>query len=319
LTAYQPRAIGLDIYRDFPVSSDQPKLRNQIRQNTGFFAICKGSEPGSQHPGIAPPPEVPLERQGFSDLVKDPDNVLRRHLVVMDSDPASPCTTPYAISAQLALYALAAENISTTYTAQGELKVGNVRLRQLQNHQGGYHQVDTWGYQILLNYRSHRTPANIAPTVTLKQVLTNQIRPEDVNGRIVLIGVTALSAGDVLTTPFSSKQSSALEMPGVFAQAQMMSQIISAVKDGRPLLEVWSTGGEWFWVWGWALAGGVLIVWCRRSQLMLVISGGVALGILYLLCLQLLIYGKWVPFVPSALAFIGTGISMISVSQRKLE
>lgn len=321
LAAYKPRAIGLDIYRDFPVSPEQAALANRLRQDAGFFAVCKGIDPVTHHPGIAPPPEIPLERQGFSDLVTDPDRVLRRHLLVMDSEPASPCTTPYAFSAQLAFYALATEKISVSYNAQGELKIGQVILKQLQNHSGsGYQQVDTWGYQILLNYRSYRSPNHIAPTVTLKQVLTNQIKPEDVRDRIVLIGVTAPSVGDYLMTPYGSSQDSNNGMPGVIAHAQMISQILSAVKDKRPLLETWTRRRNFLWVWVWAVAGGVLIVYCDRSRIILILSIAVSLGILNLLCLYLLIQGKWVPLIPSALALVGTAsIVKFSVARMRDE
>ncbi|NJR51356.1 MAG: CHASE2 domain-containing protein [Leptolyngbyaceae cyanobacterium CSU_1_3] len=289
LAAYKPRAIGLDIYRDFPVSPEQTALANRLRQDTNFFAICKGSDPVTLHPGISPPPEVPVARQGFSDLVKDADEVLHRHLLVMDSNPISSCTTPYALSAQLAFYALATEKIAVSYNSQGELKVGDVVLKQLQNHRGGYHQVDTWGYQILLNYRSYRSPTSIAQTVTLEQVLRNQIRPEDVHDRIVLVGVTAPSAGDYLLTPYKANEDSTNEMPGVIAHAQMISQILSAVKDKRPLLEVWSIWKDSLWVWVWAVTGGILIVYGNRSRIILVLAIAGSLGILYPLCLYLLI------------------------------
>jgi len=324
LTAFKPRAIGLDIYRDFPVETNQGMLANQLRQNAGFFAICKGKDTLSRdgttdHPGIAPPPEVPVERQGFSDLVKDPDEVLRRHLLVMDADPASPCTTPYALSAQLAFYALAAEGISVSYNSQGELQVEDVVLQQLHNHAGGYHRVDTWGYQILLNYRAFNSPRNVAPTVTLEQVLTDQIKPEDIRDRIVLIGVSAPSAGDYLLTPYRPPQNRTQGIPGVFAQAQMVSQLISAVKDKRPLLVTWSTWQDFVWVWIWAFAGGILVIYLKPSRFILFASASITLLTLLLLCFYLLTQGKWVPLIPSILASIGTGSCIVLLNQRKSE
>ena len=37
---YQPRVIGLDIYRDFPVDPKYAKLTNYMKQNERFIAIC---------------------------------------------------------------------------------------------------------------------------------------------------------------------------------------------------------------------------------------------------------------------------------------
>ncbi|HEY9657816.1 MAG TPA: CHASE2 domain-containing protein, partial [Allocoleopsis sp.] len=141
LLPLQPRAIGLDIYRDFSASSTQPKLIDQLRQNPAIFAICKVSDQTINHAGIAPPPEVPLARQGFSDVLEDPDRVLRRQLLAMDANPTSPCTTPYALSAQLAFHFLEAEGIPIRYTPDEQLQIGNVTFQRLQNYTGSYHNI----------------------------------------------------------------------------------------------------------------------------------------------------------------------------------
>ncbi|MCU0537813.1 MAG: CHASE2 domain-containing protein [Hydrococcus sp. Prado102] len=327
LEAFQPRAIGLDIYRDFPASPTQIDLSTRLQKSNNFFAICKASE--IDKPGIAPPPEVPLERQGFSDIVKDSDGIVRRHLVAMQPEPTSPCTTPYALSAQLAFHYLAKEGISARYTQTG-LQLGNVVLKRLpepnnkdsknlffeylQTRRGGYQQVDAWGYQILLNYRSYRSPLDIAPTVTLEQVLTGQIKPEAVEDRIVLIGVTAASTGDLVSTPYSTERETHQQMPGVIVQAQMVSQILSAVLDGRPLLSVWTFWEEVLWIWGWSMVGGVIgwrshrVLRRARSRLHLLLAFTVTLVILCLLSFALfVVQGLWVPLVPSVLAFSFTG------------
>jgi CHASE2 domain-containing sensor protein len=171
---------------------------------------------------------------------------------------------------------------------------------------GGYQQVDAWGYQILLNYRSYRhSPLEIAPTVTLTQVLQGKVKPEEVKDRIVLIGVTAQSAHDYIPTPYSAQPGFYQEMPGVIVQAQMVSQIVSAVKDGRPLISVWSIWGEVLWIWGWSAVGAAIALVCR-SGLYLIMAGGSALGVLWGLCLVFFSHGYWVPFVPSALVLVVT-------------
>ncbi|MEI2577757.1 CHASE2 domain-containing protein [Scytonema sp. PRP1] len=321
LKPYQPRAIGLNIYRDFPVKPNQPDLATHMRRNDGFIAVCKVSDHTKNNPGILPPPEVPQARLGFSDVVTDPDGVLRRHLLAMNPAPTSPCTAPYALSAQLAFHYLEAEGISAKYTPQGELQLGNVVFKRLRSHRGGYQQVDTNGYQILLNYRSYlHSPLKIAPTVTLTQVLKGKVKPEAVLDRIVLIGVTARRFNNYMSTPYRDSQGFNQEIPGVIVQAQMVSQILSSVLDKRPLLSVWPFWGEAFWVWGWSMVGGIL-VWRCRSQLHLGMAGGGALLVLYVLCFGLFTHGSWVPLVPSALALVTTGGSVLvytrSQSQRQ--
>lgn len=240
LAQFRPRTIGLDIYRDDPVQPNQASLVTRLQTADNFFAICKVSDRAKNHPGISSPKEFPQARLGFSDVVQDPDGVLRRHLLAMKPAPASPCTAPYALSAQLAFHYLEAEGISAKYTALGDLQLGNLVLKRLLKHMGGYQGVDALGYQILLNYRSYRrSPLEIAPTVTLTDILKGAVKPEEVKDRIVLIGVTAQSAHDYIPTPYSAEQGFYQEMSGVIVQAQMVNQIVSAVLDGRPLLSVW--------------------------------------------------------------------------------
>lgn len=316
LEPYQPRAIGLDIYRDFPVELGHADLAKRLRHSKRFFAICKVS---TNDPGIAPPPEIPAERLGFSDFVIDPDGILRRYLLAMNPGSTSPCTTPYALSAQLAFRYLAAEGIFAKYTPKGELQLGNVIFKRWRSHMGGYQQVDDWGYQIPLNYRSHHSPLEIAETVTLKDALTGKVKPEAVKDRIILIGVAARSAGDYFATPYSASQETYEEMPGVIAHAQMVSQILSAVKDGRPLLWVWPIWGEILWVWGWSFVGG-LLAWRFQSIHYLGLAAGASLLSLYGLGFGFLLTGGWMPLVPSALALLTTGTSVIicfpSLNQR---
>ena len=72
----------------------------------------------------------------------------------MKPGSTSPCTTPYALSAQLAFRYLETESISAKYTQNRELQLGNAVFKRLRSHMGGCQQLDDWGYQILLNYRS---------------------------------------------------------------------------------------------------------------------------------------------------------------------
>jgi CHASE2 domain-containing sensor protein len=94
-------------------------------------------------------------------------------------------------------------------------------------------------------------------------------------------------------------------MPGVLIQAQMVSQILSAVLDKRPVLGVWPAWGEILWIWGWSFAGGAL-VWGWRKQLHRGVTIVGAIVILSGICYILLIQGSWVPLVPSALALVMT-------------
>lgn len=320
LEQYQPRAIGLDIYREDRIDPKYADLATRLQQSERFIGVCKLSDPSAvDDPSISPPPEIPQERQGFSDVVKDFDGILRRHLLALNPHPASPCTTPYAFSVQLAFRYLAAEGILPKWTPEGNLQLDNVIFKRLQARTGGYQPVDAAGFQVLLNYRSYRSPEDIAEKVTLRDVLSDKVKPDAIKDRIILIGVTAQSAGDYFATPYSTRAGSYQEMAGVIVHAQMVSQILSAVLNQRPLLWVWPQWGEALWVWGWSLVGGMFAL-RYRSILHLQVAIGAVLGVLYGLCFGLLTQGGWVPLVPSALALVATSGSVVAYSvqtQRK--
>jgi CHASE2 domain-containing sensor protein len=285
-----------------------------------LFVICQISNPQTNYPGVAPPPEIPPERHSFSTVVVDSDGALRRHLLAMTPPAASPCTPSRALSTKLALRYLAQQGISPQTTADGYLQLGTTIFKPLDADSGGYHNIDAWGHQVLLNYRSHRSPKDFVEQVTLRQVLNGQLNPNAVKDKIVLIGVTAPSRKDYFATPYSPYTTGLLlskDMPGVILHAQMVSQIISAVLDRRPLLSVWPTWSEVIWIWSWALVGGVLS-WRCKSVLRFGLVGGTLL-ILYSLCSGLLTQGYWVPLVPSTLTLVSTasGIFAYSALQTK--
>lgn len=305
LNQYQPRAIGLDIYRDFPAK--QPDLITRLQQTPNLVGVCKGSDSRANITGIKPPPEIPEINLGFSDFIHDPDGVIRRHLLFMNQEPTSLCPATFAFSLQLASLYLRPSGIQPKFTPEGNLQLGKTIFPSLKSRSGGYHDIDANGGQILLNYRS---PKQIAQQVKLTQFLASPINPSAIKDKIILIGVTAKGdSQDTWATPYGAPLDE--QMPGVLVQAQMISQILSAVQDGRPLLRVWSLWFEVVWIWGWSLVGGVL-AWRKLSLPWLALQVSITSGVLYLICFGLLISSAWVPFIPSILSLVAT-VSLMSI------
>ena len=314
LESYQPIAIGLDIYRDYPVSKPYAALAKQMKNSDRILGVCKVSEEGGD-PGVAAPPEIEVDRQGFSDILLDSDQVVRRHYLALTPSPASPCMASYALSVQLALRYLATRGISLEFKENETWRLGKLELAPLESHTGGYQQLDPRGHQILMNYRATPTLLDIAPRITLSQVLAGKLSAGAVKGRIVLIGTTAESFHDRALTPYKTSDGNIQSIPGVVLQAQMTSQLISAALDGRGMLGSWSTTGELLWVWGWAVLGAIDgFVFRRPAQL--AFAGSAAIALLLGLCLALLHNGFWVPFVPAGIALIASG-SISTVSAKR--
>ncbi|MBD2103987.1 CHASE2 domain-containing protein [Leptolyngbya sp. FACHB-261] len=304
LQQYQPRAIGLDIYRDRPVGSEGSDLAMHIQSNDSLIAICQTGE--VKRGGVAPPPEIPIDRLGFSDVAVDPDFILRRQLLSINSNPLFPCQTTYSFSLLLALRYLAAQGIQHQTNSDESIQIGETVFKRLRNHTGGYQAIDDRGYQMLLNYR---VAEPLAQTISFSEILTGQLdsRLADlVRDRIVLVGVTAPSVKDDFLTPISISQQDNPTTRGLLIQAQMISQILSTVLDQRPLLWAWPQWGEFLWFWICSLAGG-LLAWRIRSLLWLGVANAVALVVLGSFCyVLLLINGCWVPLIPAALALMST-------------
>lgn len=307
LEQHQPRVIGLDIYRDFPVDPNQAELAARLGHTPGLITVCKAEDfDDPTIPSINPPPEVPPDRVGFSDFREDSDGILRRHLLGMLPllrTQASRCNVERAFSVQIAAEYLHHQQITTQFTANGDLQLGDQVIKVLRSNRGNYPRSESGGSEILLNYRSTK---EIAARVTLQQLLNHQINPEYIKDKIVLVGVTAQGGEDYWFTPTNSN----VALPGVFVQAHMISQLLSAVLDQRPILKVLSQWQTLGWVWTWALVGGILVSWqwqwknVRRSLIHTAIYMTVATFFLYGLCFLGLLRGRWLPFIPSLLALI---------------
>ncbi|MEO1432929.1 MAG: CHASE2 domain-containing protein [Cyanobacteria bacterium J06633_8] len=305
LESYQPAAIGLDIYRDYPASKDYPELVKRM-QNSRFVGVCKVSNSEGKF-GVAPPPELNRDNLGFSDILLDRDNVVRRHYLSLEPPPASECNTYYALSVQLALRYLQDKGINLEFPDKNTWQLGKLKFKLLETRTGGYQGINALGHQMLLNYRYSPSPEKIARQITLGDVLAGKLNPKAVEGKIVLIGTTAHTFKDYSLTPYT-EQGKAKTIPGVILQAQMVSQLLSAALNGRALLWSLPIWGEAIWIFGWSFIGG-LLAWYLRKPIYLVLGVGGGLIILYGSSLILLISnGCWVPLVPPAIAFAGTTI-----------
>jgi CHASE2 domain-containing sensor protein len=339
LNQYQPRVIGLDLYRDFATNPAYAKLVQQLRHNDRLIATCKSTDPSSDRTGITPPPEVALGRGGFSDFLPDDDGILRRQLLSIAPPADSPCATPHSLSMMLAMTYLAAQGINPDYKPDGSLSLGNFKLLPLKSPMGGYQQIDASGTQLMLNYRSPpsviggssavapRSLLDTMPHLSLTQVLTGTVQPDAIRDRIVIIGTIANSSGDVWSTPYGS--ASIDQVPGVFLQAQMASQILSAVLDRRPLITAWGWLGDTLWIGSWALVGGgvasvAISQWQMRGLFKFLHFGWVRWALLPMItlgglggtCLLFLSQGVWVPLVPTAIASALTGCLVFSLRRR---
>jgi CHASE2 domain-containing sensor protein len=310
LLAHDPALIGLDFYRDFAAT---PALADLLRQEDSILGICKTSY--GESAGVEQPPELPRDRVGFNDFGVDSNNFVRRHYLWHEADPPN-CDTENALSLRLAQTYLDEQGIPYTdpLLPDGgiqDMAFGEVRVPQLwaggplNSHSAAYspfYSGQLKGYQSMVNYRHYRgDPAQFAPKISYQAVMTGQFDPELVRGQIVLIGYE--DSADRNADSYNTPQG---ELPGAVVHGQMISQLVSAALDNRPLIRWWPLWGETLWIGLWAVVGGLVV---RQLVRPVGLAIGATVGVLLLTGLSyglLVGIGLWVPLVPALWAGLGT-------------
>lgn len=301
LQSYRPKAIGLDLYRDVPHPPGQSQLLKQL-QAPNVIAI-------ESYNTVPAPPSVPRERIGFNDLLLDADGVVRRNLLFTTVGEER----YYSFSLRLSLqYLSSLSERNTAFRVDGTaLRIGDASFYPLQTSAGGYETIEDLGYQTLLRYR---TANPIARQVSLSQVLKGEIDADWVRDKVVLIGTTAPNGKDTFFTPYTGADRNSAVTPGVEIHAQMVSQILSAVLDGRSPLRYWHDWAEALWILGWSVVGGT-IAWRLKHPFTWGVSGAIATASLIGTSFVLFLNAVWIPIIPPLIALIGTKIIMLSYRQ----
>ena len=286
IKAQEPRAIGIDIYRDLPVEPGHQELVEVFKSTPEAIGVEKIA--GEL---IAPPPTLAESEQvAANDLVLDRDGKIRRGLVLVNNKEG--------LGTKLALMYLEQEGIELeAINANKKIYgLGKAVFTPLTGKEGEYSKAETGGYQILLNYRGE---LDSFLSISMKDVLENRIPQELMRNRIVLIGAIAPSLNDLFQTPYTSKLFTPSPLtPGVVIHANLTSQILSAALERRPMLRASSKMLNWLWIFFWSGCSGILGAMWLRSRWSAV--GILLAGIIIIITSYLaLILGWWIPvFAP---------------------
>jgi diguanylate cyclase (GGDEF)-like protein/PAS domain S-box-containing protein len=313
LQANQPRAIGLDIYRNLPPKDGDGILINTYKSMSNLIGTQLLANNQNYH--VPPPIGLNREQVGFNNLIYDIDGKVRRSLLYWHVD--NQAYESFAL--KLALLYLKSENI---LSAKGAIKpeylrLGKAEFIRFQEHDGAYVKADARGYQILSNFpkpRCHTSDVNFCGfrKVSMVDVLANKVPKSWIQDQIVLIGSTAPSIQDYVFIPYSSDlMKEAKPVPGIEVQAYFVSQLISAALEGRPLLKVWSKFWESLWIFSWSYVGAVT-AWRIRRAVSSIVVIFVGCGLIFLVAYFAFLSGWWIPLIPSLLSFIGSAIWIIN-------
>jgi CHASE2 domain-containing sensor protein/two-component sensor histidine kinase len=311
LQSYQPRAIGLDIFRDVSAGASRAELANVLKNSSNLIGIEAALNPDNTQ-DVKPPPELPLERIGIADVTIDPDGKLRRSLLASKVDGK----TRYSVPLLLAAMYLRAEGIEFQHgdRASNPIEFGSVVLPRFRSNTGGYTKAKAGGNQILLNFRASPQPFKI---VSLTDILSGKVRSSQIRDRIVLIGMTATSVNDTFMTSATKGTSISNVLNdteqyqllyGVEYLAHATSQIINAVLNGRPLIHTWSEGWEYVWILGWG-SFGIALGLMLQSPWKTLLSLAASSICLISLCYGAIVLSWWIPLVPALMTLWATGLT----------
>ncbi len=333
LETYEPRVIGLDIFRDLPVINPLRTASDLSREYAGNYAershdallTLLSTSPKIVTiekilaPPVQAPPGVPWENIGFADALLDSDGFLRRSLLASPSD-ANPDDYHLSFTIQLAAKYLAAEGLELENGIDDPvaMRFGETELFRMTPNSGGYRSQDTGENPVvLINFRHHPEPFH---RISLSQFMADDFSADWIEDRIVLIGMTAVSTKDYINsaalieprndeTNRIKSQNPGL-VPGVDLQAHAISQILSATLDGRPIFRTWVPHWEYLWIVGNGLVGLSLVYIKRRISTVAVIF--IVIGsVPFVLSYSLLMAGVWIPLFPAWVAYAVSGSGML--------
>ncbi|MBE9068327.1 CHASE2 domain-containing protein [Leptolyngbya cf. ectocarpi LEGE 11479] len=312
LEAQQPRQIGLVFYRDLPVEPGTERLHELFATMSNVIGIEKVI--GNQ---VAAPAQLTSRDQvGFTDQVFDADGNLRRALLSLRTPDGN---LHHSLALKLTLNYLEAIGIHPHESPQSShtIRLGQTTLRPFRHSSGGYVRADDGGYQILINYWGTQSKFQ---TYSLQQILTDKVPDAMMRDRLVLIGPVAESIQNLVGTPYNNSWFGRPqeEMAGVTVHANIISQLLAAALDKRPLLHTGPEVYETLWGLMWTLAGAGM-AWWLKSLRCIFIAAITGLITLLALCYTSFLAGLWLPIFSAGLGWSLAMLALIVITHQQLK
>ena len=312
LGAQQPRAIGIDVYRDVPVGEGYDELRVVFNLYPQLVIVEKLAD--DILPAVAAPAFLADRRQvAFADVATDTDGIVRRGLLYLWGDDGGAFQS---LAFKLAATYLYFDGITVTEdpAAPGVSRIGETSVPPFSSDFGGYKHEDAGGYQYLLDYR---VPVDAMPRLRLADVIDGNFDPATVTGRVVLLGTAAPSVKDFFFTPTTFVENRGARIFGVDHHALAVDQLIRYGEGRSEPMHALSEHKETLWLLFWCLAGALAGL-ATGSLLRLV--GVVVFGLGFLVggCHFAFLQGLWLPLVPAAMGSLG-GVALVVAYQTQME
>jgi adenylate cyclase len=298
ISRQNPRAIGVDIFRDIPVPPGHEDLDETLVENPNIIAAMKFGEGGIPGPQIL----KNTEQLGFNDLLVDPGGIVRRGLLFLDDGE----TIVQSFALRLALLYLQKEGIRPMGDDSHPeyIRLGPQTIRPFEAEDGPYVHADARGYQFLLDFKED---LKSFPIFSLTSIMNVTIDPGVITDKIVIVGTIAQDAKDFFYTPYSKRLDADQNIPGIAVHAHVISQLLRwALGESSPIGTAGKTV-EGAWILLWCLLGGALGFLVRNPWRFSLFAAAGA-GLLWLGAFFAFLSGFWITVVPPAMGWIGSAI-----------
>ena len=295
--------IGLDLARNVRQPPGEKALAKEFLSNEKLIGVCSLETNPQQ--AIPPPSTLPPSRTAHVSMENDAayryqDYTIRRYELSSESYQEKLCTATHALGLMLGTLYFQKNNIPVKINSDQEWVFGSLVAHRLRSYSGGYNHLDARGNQLLLRYRNTSEPNQPVSEISFQQVLDQNFDPNLVQGKVVLIGKTAVSAADFHQTPYG-------RMQGIKIHAHAVSQIISAVEDDRALLSGLPRGCDSLLICVFGLTGSAIALYVPRLMNRIIIIGAVGITV-YSVTWLLFFLGVWLPLLPMLLSLTGSGV-----------
>jgi CHASE2 domain-containing sensor protein len=300
INRYQPKVIGLDIFRDVPQpdKAGYQQLLTALQSAPSLVVACQvGEEDQSEQravPSIAPPKISSSRLIGYADsLLPDDDSVVRRYMVEMAAREGSSCVSEQSFAWQIAKQVVQPQPFEPKLYLSADF--------------GGYQgNPERFGEaQLLINY--HPSSRNIQ-LFNLQDILNLNAESELqqlFQNSVVLIGYNLVGAEDTHLTPLGQQN-------GVMIHTHAVRQLLQQT----PNISAWSQWVEMLLIMVGSILGGLLLWRVRSLKTRMILAIALSIGIQGLVYMAYLQY-LWLPTVPVTLAFLFS-IALICLLEKKL-
>ncbi len=318
IRAQNPRAVGMDLYRDLPVGQGYDRLKKVFESMPSLIGVEKIT-------GERVKPSAVLKAKdqvAIADLVLDEDRHVRRAMLTAE-DSKEGNAQKASLATQVALKYLEADNINLEPIKDTHYRLGKTDYNPLNIGEAGYNRQDLGGYQILMKWYGSESAFR---QVSMRDVIAGKVEADLMRDRMVFIGSFAESTNDFFGSPYSAdKSAKRTATPGVIIHANIAHQLVQAATQGNHELHGFSPSKTYGWISFWGVAGIAGCWWLAGDGLRRRLPGGNVLwgsivltstlvGITYGGFLQ----GRLVPLTPALVAMLTgiTGTALVYKQQR---